>query len=310
MKRIVITLLLAGVLQGCASTPAPSSWLVQRQSLPPKPCEPLTGDQELVLNLARELAESGRLHAALANLERLPGSLPEARLNKARLLRVLGHAEAEPLYRSLLNTCLVAEGQHGLGQIEVARQNYPQALEHLRTAVSLAPANAAMRNDLGVAYLNLRQLPESRFELMTALELRDGETRAAENLLTLLIYQDDWQQARDLVTAQGLTPAQFRYAEQRAQRLKGEDQAAGQVMASQPAESVPAAPVARPQVTARPAATPVAATMTPVAPVSAAPADPAPRALGPAVGGVQQVAPAGARPIVPIAGVETASAGE
>jgi len=222
MKHIAVIMLLAGSLVGCAGQ-ASSPWLVKRENSKPKSCQPLTSDQELVLGLSQEIASSGRLHAALANLERLPANLPEARLRKAQLLRMLGRSDAEQLYADLVNTCLAADAHHGLGQVEVARKNYDEALHHLRIATSLSPANDAMRNDLGVAYLNLRLLPEAQFELMTAMELNEADTRAAQNMLTLLIYQDKWQDARDLVARKKLTTAHFRTAEQRARTLLAEN---------------------------------------------------------------------------------------
>ncbi|WP_205342647.1 hypothetical protein [Denitrificimonas caeni] len=222
MKHIAVIMLLAGSLVGCAGQ-ASSPWLVKRENSKPKSCQPLTSDQELVLGLSQEIASSGRLHAALANLERLPENLPEARLRKAQLLRMLGRSEAEQLYADLVNSCLAADAHHGLGQIEVARKNYNEALHHLRIATRLSPANDAMRNDLGVAYLNLRLLPEAHFELMTAMELNETDTRAAQNMLTLLIYQDKWQHARDLVARKKLTTAHFRAAEQRARTLLAEN---------------------------------------------------------------------------------------
>lgn len=267
MKHIVVMMLLAGTLVGCAADPA-TPWLVQREVSKPKSCEPLTSDQELVLGLSQDMANSGRLHAALANLERLPAKLPEARLRKAQMLRVLGRSEAEQLYAELVNTCLVADAHHGLGQIEVARKNYPRALHHLRIATSLSPANDAMRNDLGVAYLNMQRLPEAHFELMTAIELNETDTRAAQNMLTLLIYQDKWNHARDLVSRKKLTTDQFRDAEKRATALKAEHAArlesakrGGQAPVSRPVERIqpaaavkPAAAVTAPSVAPRPAA--------------------------------------------------------
>src|SRR5699024_6670868 len=71
MKRVTAMLLLAGSLAGCASNAVSESpWLVQRDMNAPKSCEPLTADQELVLGLSQEMADAGRRHAALANLER------------------------------------------------------------------------------------------------------------------------------------------------------------------------------------------------------------------------------------------------
>lgn len=224
MRRVVAVLLFAGALAGCASHQVESPWLVQREQTPPQNCEPLTGDQELVLGVSQEMTNAGRRHAALANLERLPNTLPAVRLSKAKLLRVLGHEnEAEMLYTGLLSSCLVADARHGLGQIEAARGNYTQAQEHLRAAASLSPANEAIRNDLGVVYMNQRQLSEARFELLTAMELNENSRRAPQNLLVLLMYQGNWQGARDLVSAKGLSSDDFSRAEQRARAMRGND---------------------------------------------------------------------------------------
>ena len=242
MRRVATVLLLAGSLAGCASTNGNQSpWLVQRDLSPPKSCEPLTADQELVLGLSQEMASAGRRHAALANLERLPNDVPQVRLSKARLLRLLGHgAEAEALYSSLLYSCLVADAQHGLGQIEASRHNYPKAQEHLRAAASLSPANEAIRNDLGVVYMNQRQMSEARFELLTAMELNENSKRAAQNLLVLLVYQGNWQGARELVSARGLSSDDFKRAEQRAQSMRSKD-------ANAPLPAVAGQPLATPE---------------------------------------------------------------
>jgi len=325
MKRLVVTILLTVSLVGCAGQTT-SPWLVTREHSKPKECQPLTNDQELVLGLSQEIANSGRLHAALANLERLPERLPEARLRKAQLLRVLGRSEAEKLYADLVNSCLAAEAHHGLGQIAVARKNYNQALKHLRIATSLSPANDAMRNDLGVTYLNLDRIAEANFELMTAMELNEGDSRAAQNMLTLLIYQDKWQNARHLVTSKKLTTEQFREAERRARALQAEkaqlqkNKTQTSDSRSQPAVIQPAAVTAQPSpapVQPRVSNTPTAAQ---VARPSQAPAQSDPAATRPTqaplqssqtstsldssggVRGVQRVPSAGARPVRPITG--------
>lgn len=265
MRRTTAVLLLAGTLVGCATHSANESpWLVQRDTNMPRSCEPLTADQELVLGLSQEMASAGRRHAALANLERLPNEVPQVRLSKARLLRVLGHgSEAEMLFHGLLNSCLAADANHGLGQIEASRGNYPQAQSYLRTAASLSPASEAIRNDLGVVYMNQRRLSEAQFELLTAMELGDHSRRAAMNMLTLLVYQGQWQAAQELVAAKGLSSADFKQAEQRAQAMRSQDAPETAALAA-PTAIVP------PLVTPEPAGTAaVASLVTPVTPVAA-----------------------------------------
>jgi hypothetical protein len=52
------------------------------------------------------------------------------------------------------------------------------------------------------------------------MELKQSDSLAAENLLTMLLYQDNWNRAADWVTRNGLTPEQFNEARARAEALK------------------------------------------------------------------------------------------
>jgi len=120
----------------------------------------------------------------------------------------------------LLGTCLAAEGEHGLGQLAAGRGDNAQALTHLERAAKLAPTDDKIRNDLGVVYLSQLRLEDARFEFLTALELKQADSLAASNLVTLLIYQDNWQQAAELAGRAGLSPEQVSDAQARAQALK------------------------------------------------------------------------------------------
>ncbi|MBM1191951.1 tetratricopeptide repeat protein [Pseudomonas weihenstephanensis] len=217
------------MLGGCA-TPGASNppWLALNSS-----CAKLSGDQELSMNLADDMAKQGKLHASLANLQSLPERYGQVQLRKARIYRQLGRSEAEPLYRGLLGTCLAADGEHGLGQLAVGRGDNAQALTYLQNAARLAPTDANIRNDLGVVYLNLLRVDDARFEFLTALELsKEDDGLAALNLVTLLIYQDNWQQAAELVTRAGLTPQHVSDAQTRAQALKAPAKAASDQVAA------------------------------------------------------------------------------
>ncbi|MFL6875294.1 tetratricopeptide repeat protein [Pseudomonas marginalis] len=215
MKPLIagLTLLMLG---GCA-TNGHTPWAALTA---PGSCAKPSAEQELTLNLSDDLANEGKLHASLANLQNLPDSLPQVRQRQARNFRLLGRSEAEPLYRSLLGTCMTAEGEHGLGQLAAAKGDHPQAMAHLQRAARLAPTDEKIRNDLGVVYLNQLRLEDARFEFMTAIELKQGDTLAAVNLVTLLIYQDDWGQAARVVSQLGLNPGQVTEAQARAARLK------------------------------------------------------------------------------------------
>ena len=216
MKAVIAVfglLMLSGCATGGASNPP---WLAMTDSS----CTKLSGDQELSMNLADDMAKEGKLHASLANLQSLPQRYGQVQLRKARIYRQLGRSEAEPLYRGLLGTCLAAEGEHGLGQLAVGRGDNAQALAYLERAAQMAPTDDKIRNDLGVVYLNLLRVDDARFEFLTALELKQDDSLAALNLVTLLIYQDNWKQAAELVSRAGLTPEQVNDAQARAQALK------------------------------------------------------------------------------------------
>lgn len=216
MKAVLVVMSLV-LLGGCA-TGGGAPWLALASSN--ASCAKPDSAQELALSMADEMLGEGRPHASLAHLEALPVDMAQVRLRKAKVLRLLGRSEAEPLYRSLLGGCLAAEAEHGLGQLAAARGDNFQAQRYLLRAVRLAPTDEKVRNDLGVVYLNLGNLEQARFEFLTAIELKDNNTLAAVNLVSLLLYQDKWQQAADLVSRLNLTPTQFSQARSRAEQLK------------------------------------------------------------------------------------------
>jgi len=216
MKALIAGLSLL-LLSGCATNGQTPWGAFTGTGSCPKP----SSDQELSLNLADEMAGDGKLHASLANLQSLPANLPQVRLRQAKAYRLLGRSEAEPLYRSLIGTCMAAEGEHGLGQIASAKGDNGQAMAHLQRAARLAPTDEKIRNDLGVVYLNQLRLEDARFEFMTAMELKQSDPLAAVNLGTLLIYQDNWKQAAQLGSQMGLSPEQVTEAQARAEKLKG-----------------------------------------------------------------------------------------
>lgn len=214
--KVLIVMASLLLLSGCA-TDGQAPWT---SLLSPSSCSKLTSEQELSLNLADDLASDGKLHASLANLQSLPDNLSEVRLRKAKVYRLLGRSEAEPLYRSLLGGCLTAHAEHGLGQVYAARGDNGQAQAHLQRAARLAPTDEKIRNDLGVVYLNQLRLNEAKFEFLTAIELSQNNQLATLNMVTLLLYQNDWPQAAEIVSRSKLTPEQFSEAQQRAEKLK------------------------------------------------------------------------------------------
>ncbi|MGE8152433.1 tetratricopeptide repeat protein [Pseudomonas vancouverensis] len=237
MKALIAGLSLL-LLSGCASNgQAPWAALTNGSS-----CGKLSSDEQLSLNLADDMAKDGKLHASLANLENLPDNQADVRLRKAKVYRLLGRSEAEPLYRSLLGSCMAAEGEHGLGQLAAASGDNGQAQAHLQRAARLAPTDEKIRNDLGVVYLNQLRVEDARFEFLTAMELKQSDQLAAVNMVTLLLYQDDWSRAAELVSRVGLSPAQFTEAQARAEKLKTPAKASPSVAAQVAAVTPPALP--------------------------------------------------------------------
>ena len=215
MKSLSL-IVLCTVLSGCASG---ISGLSNPLSHSPRACNALTQDQQLALNMVKDLAQEGRQHAALAHLQAMPSHLPEVRLQQARILRSLDQAGARDQYLSLQNTCLSAFSEQGLGQLAADRGDYPKALLHLRSAVAQAPTNADIHNDLGWVALQTGDQQTARFELITALELAPDSQRAALNLLTLMFAQNQWQQAGEMASKLSLNPAQIRDAQAQAEQL-------------------------------------------------------------------------------------------
>lgn len=216
MKAVIAACALL-MLGGCATGGQGNSpW----SSLTGSSCAKLSDDQELSMSLADDMAKEGKLHASLANLQSLPERYAQVQLRKARIYRQLGRPEAGPLYQGLLSTCLSAEGNHGLGQLAAGAGDNALAVSYLERAAQMAPTDDKIRNDLGVVYLNQLQLDKARFEFLTALELKQSDSLAALNLVTLLIYQDQWSEAAELVTRAQLSPEQVSDAQARAQALK------------------------------------------------------------------------------------------
>ena len=228
MKAVIAVCALL-MLGGCATGGQGNSpW----SSLTGSSCAKLSDDQELSMSLADDMAKEGKLHASLANLQGLPERYAQVQLRKARIYRQLGRSEAEPLYRGLLGSCLAAEGEHGLGQLAAGRGDNALATTYLERAARMAPTDDKVRNDLGVVYLNQLRLDEARFEFLTALELKQTDSLAALNLVTLLIYQDQWNQAAELANRAELTPAQVGDAQARAQALKTQAKTASNQVAA------------------------------------------------------------------------------
>lgn len=322
MKKTLGLAVAAFMTTGCAVLPdgsknsyrdGNSPYLISAERSKIATCDPLSREQELAINLSKEMVSARRLHAALANLERLPDELPEARLGKAQILRLLKRPEAEGLYQSLTGTCLIAEGYHGLAQMAVLRDDNETALTYMQKAVAHEPTNEAMRNDLGIIYMNLRKLEEARFELLTAAELNESSSRAMLNLLTLTLYEENFDGASKLAARYNIPSKQYQQALTKARTMRQQDQSDGKKAVAKkaaPQTVQQPKPAAQPSsVVAAPASKPA-----PVANRAVQPAQPVERSSGVAATPVSRPAPAvrpaaSPQPVAPARQVRSVSQG-
>ncbi|HCI3901908.1 TPA: type 4b pilus Flp biogenesis protein TadD, partial [Pseudomonas aeruginosa] len=191
MKALIGIGLCAALLGGCAALPGRDG---------PRECSQQLGqEQELQMNMVRDMIREGRLHAALANLESMPPGLLDVREERALILRRIGDPRARAEYQALLETCKAPEAHHGLGLLALRSGDSARAVLELREAARLRPTESRFRNDLGVALLKRGDRVGARFEFITALELQQGGKLPATNLLGLLYLQGDREDAQRLI---------------------------------------------------------------------------------------------------------------
>lgn len=208
MKALIGIGLCAALLGGCAALPGRDG---------PRECSQQLGqEQELQMNMVRDMIREGRLHAALANLESMPPGLLDVREERALILRRIGDPRARAEYQALLETCKAPEAHHGLGLLALRNGDSARAVLELREAARLRPTESRFRNDLGVALLKRGDRVGARFEFITALELQQGGKLPATNLLGLLYLQGDREDAQRLIERLQLNARDIRAAEARA----------------------------------------------------------------------------------------------
>lgn len=141
MKALIGIGLCAALLGGCAALPGRDG---------PRECSQQLGqEQELQMNMVRDMIREGRLHAALANLESMPPGLLDVREERALILRRIGDPRARAEYQALLETCKAPEAHHGLGLLALRSGDSARAVLELREAARLRPTESRFRNDLG-----------------------------------------------------------------------------------------------------------------------------------------------------------------
>lgn len=207
MGRGLAGILLAAMLAGCAATGA--SGVAGRSDAPQaRACgEQVSGETGVELAMVRRLLDDGRPRSALAHLEALQVSLPEATLMEARALREIGrHDDSRDRYRKLQDSCLQADAYHGLALLAFHDGRHGRALELMEQARRARPTDERIRNDLGYLLLLDGQYQAAEEELRTALELNDGDERAASNLVLALLQQQRQAEADRIARRHGVDP--------------------------------------------------------------------------------------------------------
>jgi tetratricopeptide (TPR) repeat protein len=141
------------------------------------------------LGLATAQAEAGMDEAAERTFRSGIQLFPDDALHYQEYGLVLlkraaaGDSEAESRGISLLEKALrldsnLSEAHYHLGQVELERQQFPSALEHLKAAARLEPGSSKMQFALARAYRNLGKLEEAQAALQTFRQLKAVEEKS------------------------------------------------------------------------------------------------------------------------------------
>lgn len=154
------------------------------------------------LNLGVVYSGIGRTNEALAAyrlaLSLDPGFVP-ALANIALLYHELGrNSEAEKIYRELIERQPdLADAHYSLALLLAEDSSrLAEAAQQLAEAVRLAPDNARMRYNLGLAQQQLGRIGPAGESLLKAHELEPGNVDYVYALAILHLREGDWEQAR------------------------------------------------------------------------------------------------------------------
>lgn len=178
-------------------------------------------EQNVKLDLIRQLMDSGKLYAALAHLDDTRSDSLQAKYLRAEILRRTDRSEqASVLYRELLDGCLAGKGFHGLGLIAGRNQRINEAIDYLQQAANELPVDVRVRNDLGYALLLGRRYDAARNEFLTALELDGGDSLAATNMLLLLSLMGKDREVRAFAVHMNIKPETIVQIRNQAEEIK------------------------------------------------------------------------------------------
>lgn len=185
-------------------------WAVSKQTSGKQECDVLPAEIATRLGLIKQMLATGKPHAALAYLDDMEITVPQARLLRAEALGKSGRdVPAKQLYQTLLNSCMAGGAYQGLGQLEFKSGNYRAAVDYLAKASTALSIDAMVRNDYGYALLMAGEEEAAMHEFLTAIELAPANSLAARNLLLLLAKQGNRDQAEKLALQFEISPQEL-----------------------------------------------------------------------------------------------------
>lgn len=204
-------------MSACATLDQPQS---QTKTTQPQCGQPQNPDTAVRLDVAEKLMNEGRLYAALAHLDDLDEASLRGTYLRAEILRKSDRsAEAKPLYKELISSCMVGEGYHGLGLIAGREGQLDKAIEALALSAKQLPLQPRVRNDYGYALLLDGQYELAKREFLTAVELNEESPLAKTNLVLLLFLQGDSQKAEAYARRVNMDSQTLTDLQQQAERL-------------------------------------------------------------------------------------------
>ncbi|WP_101674160.1 tetratricopeptide repeat protein [Alloalcanivorax mobilis] len=215
MQKIILGLVTAVMLGGCAHQPPPPVTAEDRLSLANLSCEPVNRPEDQVqMDMIDDMMARQREHAALAQLESRPLATVDHWLRYGQLLAATGRLDrSEEVFRALVDQCGTGRSHHGLGMVLLKKNDVNGALNHLRIARERTPASAEVRNDYGYVLLVVGLPEEAAYELRTAMELGNGEGPVRQNLAVAYLLTENWAGLQWMTQQYNFTGDERAYAE-------------------------------------------------------------------------------------------------
>jgi Flp pilus assembly protein TadD len=151
---------------------------------------PSDRERELYLSVIGQLIEHEKFYAALAHLdefERVHGATDGSHKLRGDAWVAVGALDnAEVEYTAIAEGRFAGFGEHGLGRVAAAREDWTSASRHFERAVGQQPTNTRFLQDFAGALYELGRMDDAEFQLRKALELSASVSPTNETLRTML----------------------------------------------------------------------------------------------------------------------------